>query len=306
MGRYLIKRVGMGLATLFALMTITFFMMHLIPGSPFAGELSKLPAAVKETLMHKYMLDRPIGEQYLAYLSNILHGDFGVSLNRKGQSVVSIIAKGLPYTARLGACAFVVAMLAGILLGTLAAFSRRKTVQAVTNLIATIGVAVPSFLFALLLMYVFGVWLGVLPIIGLSGPANFVLPSLSLAIGPIAMISRLVKSSLLEELRQDYMILARGKGTPKGRAILTHALGNALLPVITYAGPLLATLLTGSFVVETMFSIPGIGQEFVNSVSSRDYTMIMALTILYGGMIIVVNVLTDVITALVDPRVRLK
>ena len=305
MAKYLGKRLGMGLVTLLALMTITFFMMHLIPGSPFAGEMSKLPASVKETLIRKYMLDRPIGEQYLVYLRNVLHGDLGISLNRKGQSVVSIIARGLPYTAKLGFVAFCVAMVGGILLGTAAAFTKRAWMRTIISFVATIGVSVPGFLFALFFMYVFGVWLGVLPLIGLAGPANYVMPALSLAIGPVAMISRLVKTSLTEELRQDYMVLARAKGTSRIRVIFRHALKNALLPVITYAGPLLATLLTGSFVVETMFSIPGIGAEFVGSVSSRDYTMIMALTILYGGMIIVVNMLTDILTALIDPRVRL-
>lgn len=306
MGRYLIKRILLGMVTLFALMTITFFMMHLIPGSPFAGELSKVPAVVKEQLIAKYQLDKPIGVQFAAYLNDVIHGDFGTSLNRKGTTVMSIILKGLPYTAKIGFVAFLVAMVVGVLLGAAGAFSRKAWVQSIVAFFGTIGVSVPSFLLALLLMWVFGVWLKALPIIGLNSWKNYIMPSISLALGPIAMISRLTRNSLVEQMKEDYMVLARSKGTSCFKVIWTHALKNASIPVITYAGPLLATLLTGSFVVETMFSIPGIGAEFVNSVSNRDYTMIMALTILYGGAIIVVNIITDFITAAMDPRIRLK
>lgn len=304
--KYVIKRLLYGAITLFALMAITFFLMHSIPGSPFAGEMSKLPANVKELMIQHYQLDQPTYVQFISYLKNVLQGDFGTSLVRKGQNVMDIINRGLPYTAKLGACAFCVAMVLGVLLGAVSAFSKKKWVQGLTAFIATIGVSVPSFLFALFLMYVLGVWLKKLPIIGLNSPQSFVMPSIALAMSPIAMISRLTKSSLSEELRQDYMILALSKGTGYTKAIFKHALKNAIIPVITYAGPLLATLLTGSFVVESMFSIPGIGAEFVGSVSNRDYTLIMALTIFYGGMVIVANIITDVISAMIDPRIRLK
>lgn len=304
--KYVIKRLLYGAVTLFALMAITFFLMHSIPGSPFAGEMSKLPANVKELMIQHYQLDQPTYVQFISYLKNVLQGDFGTSLVRKGQNVMDIINRGLPYTAKLGACAFCVAMVLGVFLGSVSAFSKKKWVQGLTAFIATIGVSVPSFLFALFLMYVLGVWLKILPIIGLNSPQSFVMPSIALAMSPIAMISRLTKSSLSEELRQDYMILALSKGTGYTKAIFKHALKNAIIPVITYAGPLLATLLTGSFVVESMFSIPGIGAEFVGSVSNRDYTLIMALTIFYGGMVIIANIITDVISALIDPRIRLK
>ena len=304
--KYVIKRLLYGAITLFALMAITFFLMHSIPGSPFAGEMSKLPANVKELMIQHYQLDQPTYVQFISYLKNVLQGDFGTSLVRKGQNVMDIINRGLPYTVKLGACAFCVAMVLGVLLGAVSAFSKKKWVQGLTAFIATIGVSVPSFLFALFLMYVLGVWLKILPIIGLNSPQSFVMPSIALAMSPIAMISRLTKSSLSEELRQDYMILALSKGTGYTKAIFNHALKNAIIPVITYAGPLLATLLTGSFVVESMFSIPGIGAEFVGSVSNRDYTLIMALTIFYGGMVIVANIITDVISAMIDPRIRLK
>lgn len=306
MGKYIVKRVLIGIVTLFALATITFFLMHIIPGSPFAGETSKLPAAVKEKLIAQYGLDQPLHVQFAAYLRNALTGDFGTSLNRKGQEVTDIIASGLPATASLGMVAFVIAMVVGITLGTVAAFSRQKWVNGAVAFIATIGVSVPSFLLALLMMLVFGVLLGCLPTVGLGTWQHYIMPGIALALAPIAMISRLVRTSLMDVMRQDYMVLARSKGTSEMGVIVKHALKNALVPVVTYAGPLIATLLTGSFVIETLFSVPGIGAEFVNSVSNRDYTLIMALTIFYGAFIIVANIVTDLITAAMDPRIRLK
>ena len=225
---------------------------------------------------------------------------------RKGLPITTIISNGLPYTAKIGLSAFVLALIIGILLGAVSAFSKKAWIQGLSAFIATIGVSVPSFLFALFLMYVFGVHLKILPIMGLKSWKHFIMPSFALALSPVAMISRLTRSSLSEEMRQDYMTLALSKGTPYHRVIFKHALKNAVIPVVTYAGPLLATLLTGSFVVESMFTIPGIGSEFVSSVSGRDYTLIMALTVLYGSLVIVANILTDIISAMIDPRIRLK
>lgn len=306
MAKYIVKRALIGVVTLFALATITFFMMHIIPGSPFAGETSRLPASVRETLIESYGLDQPLTTQFATYLKNVLHGDFGTSLNRRGRDVVDIILTGLPATASLGIVAFCIALSVGVFLGTAAAFSKQKWVSGAVAFLSTIGVSVPSFLLALLMMLVFGVLLGWLPIVGLSSWQHYVMPSIALALSPIAMITRLVRTSLMEVMRQDYMVLARSKGTSELKVIIRHALKNALVPVITYAGPLIATLLTGSFVVETLFSVPGIGAEFVNSVSNRDYTLIMALTIFYGSFIIIANIVTDLITAAMDPRIRLK
>ena len=306
MGKYIAKRLAIGVATLFALATITFFLMHVIPGSPFAGETSKLPAAVKEKLIEKYGLDKPLGAQFAAYLKHAVTGDFGTSLNRKGKAVVDIIRAGLTATASLGMVAFVIAITVGVTLGTVAAFSKQRWVSGLVAFIATIGVSVPSFLLALLMMLLFGVVLHWLPIVGLGSWQHYIMPGIALALAPIAMISRLVRTNLMEVMRQDYMVLARSKGTSELMVILRHALKNAMVPVITYAGPLIATLLTGSFVIETLFSVPGIGAEFVNSVSNRDYTLIMALTVFYGAFIIVANIVTDLITAAMDPRIRLK
>ena len=306
MGKYLIKRLLIGAVTLLALATITFFLMHAIPGSPFAGETSKLPANIKEKLVDQYGLNEPIHIQYIKYLSNAIRGDFGTSLNRRGREVADIIMTGLPSTASLGMVAFCIAIGVGILLGTVAAFSKQRWVNSTVALIATIGVSVPGFLLALLMMMLFGVILRWLPIVGLSSWKHYVMPGIALALAPIAMISRLTKTSLQNVMQQDYMVMAKSKGTSQLMIIIRHALKNALIPVVTYAGPLLATLLTGSFVIETLFSVPGIGAEFVMSVSNRDYTMIMALTIFYGAFIIICNTVTDLITAALDPRIRLK
>jgi len=306
MGKYLLKRLLIGAVTLLALATITFFLMHAIPGSPLAGETSKLPANVKEKLIEQYGLDQPTYVQYFTYLKNAVRGDFGTSLNRKGKEVADIIMSGMPYTASLGFAAFCIALAVGILLGTISAFSKQQWVNNTVAFIATIGVSVPSFLLALLMMMLFGVVLKWLPIVGLSTWQHYIMPATALALSPIAMISRLTRTSLMEVMKQDYMVLARSKGTSEVMVIIRHALKNALVPVVTYAGPLLATLLTGSFVIETLFSVPGIGAEFVTSVSNRDYTMIMALTIFYGAFIIICNIVTDLITAVMDPRVRLK
>lgn len=306
MGKYILKRLVVGVITLFALATITFFLMHIIPGSPFAGEMSKLPAAVKEKLIEGYGLDKPIWEQYVTYLKNAMTGDFGTSLNRKGKLVTDIIMRGIGPTAQLGIVAFCISMVVGITMGTVAAFSKQKWVNTAVAFVATIGISVPSFLLALLMMILFGVILRWLPIMGLDSWQSFIMPGVALSLGPIAMISRLVRTSLLDVMRQDYMVLARSKGTSELDVIVKHALKNALVPVVTYAGPLIATLLTGSFVIESLFSVPGIGAEFVNSVSNRDYTLIMALTIFYGAFIILANLVTDLITAAIDPRIRLK
>lgn len=296
----------MGAVTLLALATITFFLMHAIPGSPFSGETTMLPAAIKEKLIDQYGLDEPIHIQYVKYLQNAIRGDFGTSLNRRGREVADIIASGFPYTASLGMIAFCIAIGVGVLLGAVAAFSQQRWVNSLVAFVATIGVSIPGFLLALLMMLLFGVVLRWLPIVGLSSWRHYIMPSVALALAPIAMISRLTKSSLLDAMQQDYMVMARSKGTSQLLAVIRHALKNALIPVVTYAGPLLATLLTGSFVIETLFAVPGIGAEFVMSVSNRDYTMIMALTIFYGAFIIICNIVTDLITAALDPRIRLK
>lgn len=304
MTKYVFKRLLVGLVTLLALATITFFLMKIIPGSPFAGE-ANMNAEVKAQLMAKYNLDKSIPEQYFIYMKSAIVGDLGISIQKKGISVNSIIATGLPVTMRLGATAFCIAMVVGLTLGVVSAFSKRKWVSSFVIFLSTIGVSVPSFLMAILLMMVFGVQLNLFPIVGLSTPMHYVLPATALALYPISMISRLTRSSLQEVMKQDYMVLAKSKGTSSLNVIIKHGLRNALIPVITYAGPLIAVLLTGSFVIETLFSIPGIGREYVMSITNRDYTVIMGMTILFGAFIILANILSDILNAMIDPRIKL-
>lgn len=305
MAKYVAKRVAIGAVTLFLLATITFFMMHIMPGSPFASE-KPLPADVVEQMEKQYGLDKPIHEQYIMYLKNALKGDFGDSFKFKGYSVTEIIGRGLATTMSLGVIAFIIAVVVGFAFGIISAFSKNKYVTGAITAFASIGVSLPSFIIAILMMVFFGVILKVLPTVGLSTPLHYILPSIALALYPIAYIARMVRSNLVEVLKQDYIVMARSKGLSWNTIILRHALKNAVLPVVTYLGPLLASLVTGSFVVESIFSIPGIGMEFVKSINNRDYSVIMGMTIFFGALIIVANIVVDIISALIDPRIKLE
>ena len=305
MFKYVLKRVLIGFVTLFVLGSATFFLMKATPGSPVNGELFKSKEA-QELAIIRYGLDRPVFEQYTMYLNNLAHGDLGESYVKEGVYVDKTIADTFPVTARLGGVAFLFALVVGITLGTTAALSKRKWVNNVCMFVATIGVSVPSFLLSMFLIIIFGVELRLLPFVGLRTPANYVLPVIALSLYPISMIARLTRSSMLEVMKQDYIILARSKGTSYKMVVIKHALKNAMLPVVTYAGPAFAFMLTGSFVVETIFSIPGTGKEFVSNISNRDYQMIMGLTLFLGALIITFNIITDIVAAMIDPRIKLK
>ena len=274
MPKYIIKRVLIGFVTLFVLASVTFFLMKATPGSPFSLAKYKTPEALAAAEA-KYNLDKPLMEQYVIYLKGVAQGNLGESMINTGRSVSYYIKTGFPVTARLGLIAFVLALVGGIALGTGAALSRHKWVNNLCMFVATIGVSVPSFLIAMIMLIVFGVQLHILPFIGLNSPLNYIMPALSLAFYPIAMIARLTRSSMLEVMNQDYIILARSKGTPYKKVVIKHALKNAMLPVVTYAGPMFAFMLTGSFVIESVFSIPGIGSAFVSCITTRDYPIIM-------------------------------
>ena len=305
MFKYVLKRVLIGFVTLFVLGSATFFLMKATPGSPVNGERFKSKEA-QELAIIRYGLDRPVLEQYTMYLNNLAHGDLGESYVKEGVYVDKTIADTFPVTARLGGVAFLFALVVGITLGTTAALSKRKWVNNVCMFVATIGVSVPSFLLSMFLIIIFGVELRLLPFVGLRTPANYVLPVIALSLYPISMIARLTRSSMLEVMKQDYIILARSKGTSYKMVVIKHALKNAMLPVVTYAGPAFAFMLTGSFVVETIFSIPGTGKEFVSNISNRDYQMIMGLTLFLGALIITFNIITDIVAAMIDPRIKLK
>lgn len=304
MPKYIIKRVLIGFVTLFVLASVTFFLMKATPGSPFSLAKYKTPEALAAAEA-KYNLDKPLVEQYVIYLKGVAQGNLGESMINTGRSVSYYIKTGFPVTARLGLIAFVLALVGGIALGTGAALSRHKWVNNLCMFVATIGVSVPSFLIAMIMLIVFGVQLHILPFIGLNSPLNYIMPALSLAFYPIAMIARLTRSSMLEVMNQDYIILAHSKGTPYKKVVIKHALKNAMLPVVTYAGPMFAFMLTGSFVIESVFSIPGIGSAFVSCITTRDYPIIMGLTIFLGFLVITFNLITDILSAIIDPRIKL-
>lgn len=305
MFKYILKRLAMGVLTLFVLATIVFFMMKAMPGSPFSQDSKNIAPAVMEALEAKYGLDKPVLEQYVIYMTNAIQGDFGESISKSGQYVADIVIKRAPVTAKLGCVAFVIAMVVGLTLGIISALTKNKFVNAIITVIATIGVSLPSFIFALLLMILFGVVLRMLPTVGLTSPLHYIMPAASLALYPISVITRLTRASLRDVMNKDYITLARSKGTKELIVVIKHGLKNAMLPVITYCGPMFAGLVTGSVVVERVFSIPGVGAEFVSSVTNRDYTLIMGLSIFLGAVVIVMTLVSDIVAAIVDPRIKL-
>lgn len=278
--------------------------MKAMPGSPFSRDNKAIPAATMEALNKKYGLDKPVSEQYVVYMKNVIHGDFGVSISKKGQSVTEIIKTRLPVTAKLGVIAFVVSMAVGITLGVISALTNKQWVNSLITILATIGVSVPGFLLAMLMMILLAVNLKLLPVVGLETPASYIMPVLALSFSPISTITRLTRSSLRDVMGSDFITLARSKGTKESMVVIKHGLKNALLPVITYAGPMFAGMITGSLVIETLFSIPGIGREFTTSISNRDYTLCMGLTILLGALVIIMTLVSDVVSAMVDPRIK--
>lgn len=302
--KYVLKRLALGICAIFVLATVTFFLMKIIPGNPFHRENKTLTAEQMEKINEQFGLDKPIFEQYLTYMGNALHGNLGESMKRLGTPVTDVIARSAPTTAKLGLVAFMVALTVGVSFGIISALSKSRLVNGVVTVFATLGVSIPSFLLAMMLMIVFGVNLGWVKLVGLDTPSQYVLPAFALALSPISMITRLTRSSLLDVMSKDYITLARSKGTSEVMVVIKHGLKNALLPVVTYCGPMLVGLLTGSFVIETLFSIPGIGSEFVKSVTNRDYTLIMGLTIFLGSLMILLNLVSDIVAAMIDPRIK--
>ena len=293
---YIVKRVFLAIITIWAVATITFFMMNLVPGGPFMGE---------KALEEKYGLDKPLIQQYTTYMKGILHGDFSESLKQRGRSVSSIIVTKFPVSAKIGGIAVLVSLLIGIPLGCIAAFRRGKFLDHFISIMATCGIAVPSFVICTVLMYLFGAKLNLLPTFGLTTWKHYIMPVMSLAFYPTAYIMRLMRSSMLDVLGQDYMRTAKAKGLSQFVSMFKHALRNAILPVVTYVGPMITFTLTGSFVVEKIFTIPGLGGQFVGAITSRDYTLIMGTTIFLASLMIVMNVIVDIIYKIVDPRIKL-
>ncbi|MBR4139753.1 MAG: ABC transporter permease [Lachnospiraceae bacterium] len=304
--KYILKRLVYGFLTFLIIMTLTFFLMHSIPGGPFDGDsLTKLPPEVQANLMEKFGLDKPLGEQYLVYMNNLFHGELGVSISYSPRTVKSIIVSEIPVTATLAFTSVSVTIVIGVLYGIVAALKQGKWQDQVAKVITTLGITIPSFVMCTLLIYVFAVKLRVLPTMGFDGPKNLILPATALSFGSIATLSRLTRSSLLDVVRQDYIRTAKAKGLKNSVVIFKHALKNSLLPVVTYLGPLVTALLTGSFVVEKIFAIPGIGREMVSAIGDRDYTMILGLTAIFSIIMITSYLVVDIMYALIDPRVKL-
>jgi oligopeptide transport system permease protein len=302
--KYIAKRLVIGFLTLIILSTITFFGVRAMPGEPFEQDNKVIAPEVYEALREKFHLDKPVGEQFLIFLKNAVRGDFGESISKK-KPVADVIKLRFPVTARLGAMAFCVSMVMGLALGILAALSKHRWVNGVRSALTTFGVTIPNFLFAMLIMVLFAVKLKWLPIVGLESPLHYILPVAAMSLGPISSVTRLTRSSIRDVMHEDYITLSRSKGNKEARTIVVHGLKNALLPVVTYAGPLFAGMVTGSMVIETLFSVPGIGAEFTNSITNRDYTLVMGLTILFGTLVIVMNLISDIVSAIVDPRIKL-
>jgi oligopeptide transport system permease protein len=303
---FLLKRILSSLVTMFVIIAATFFLMHAVPGGPFATN-EKLSRGMVAAMEAKYGLDKPIMVQFGKYLWNLMHFDFGLSIaSKEGKTVNDIINLKFPVSAGLGGLAILVALGLGLTLGCAAALNHEKWLDRAVMFISTLGIAVPGFIMGMLLLLLFGVALRWLGFIGLNSPADYILPTFTLAFYPACFIARLTRSSLLDVLGQDYIRTARAKGMPRKIVLVKHAMRNAMLPVVTYLGPLIAYVLVGSFVVERIFSIPGLGQFFVNSITSRDYPLIMGTTIFLAALIIFMNLLVDMVYAVIDPRIKLK
>ncbi len=300
--KYITKRLLLGILTLFVLVAITFTMTKLMPGSPLQSK--NVSGELLEKIEAQYGLDKPVIQQFFIYVNNMLHGDLGTSYKKIGTNVTDIIKQSMVPTLRLGLVTALLVLVVGIFAGIMMAKAKTPFGKGAWLTGLTLGVSIPNFLVALLLMIVFGVLLHAVPIIGLSTPKHFILPAIAQGLYPISAVARLTQSSYEEVIRQDYITMAKAKGISKSTILFRHVLKNAMLPVITYMGPMVAFLLTGSVTIEKIFSIPGLGREFTNAIMNHDYTVVMGITIFMGAIIILCNLLADVICAVVDPRTR--
>ena len=305
MPKYILKRVLYMLITLFFVVTVTFFLMRSIPGDPLASMARNLPDQTRENYYAKYGLDKPLFEQYLTYLENLLHGDLGESLVYPGRSVTETIASTSPVSGLTGGIALVIGVLLGVMLGIIAALSKNRWPDYLVMFIAILGITIPVFVLASLLQYFFSVQLGVLPTSGWGEPKHLIMPVIVLWFSTIATYARYIKSSMLDVLGQDYILTAQAKGLSQSQVIRRHVLRNSLLPAITILAGRIVGIFTGAFVVEKMFSIPGIGFYYISSINNNDYSMTMGVTIFYAALFVVMQLIVDIVYTLVDPRIRL-
>lgn len=300
--KYVAKRILLAVVTIFIICGITFFAMNAIPGGPFDGEKA-VSAEVKAAMEKRYNLDKPVPQQFVIYMGNMLHGDFGIS-TKNGRDIKMTITESFSVSAKLGGMAIVVAVICGLIFGSLAALTRNRLPDRLIIFFSTLFTSLPSFVFATLLLLVFCVKLNWIPVWD-ANHQSYVLPVIALSAYPMAYITRLTKTSMLDVLGQDYVRTARAKGVARMKVIFKHTLRNALIPVITYVGPMTASILTGSLVVEKIFTIGGLGAKFVDGITNRDYPMIMGTTIFLAVLMVTMNLITDIVYKIVDPRIKL-
>lgn len=306
MARFIVNRIIATIPVLWLVATVTFFLMHAAPGSPWDAKAiggRRLDPALEASFNRRYGLDKPLGQQYLIYLGNALHLDFGNSYSKRGASVVDIIMRGFPYSARIGVLALVISLAIGIPVGILAALKQNTLLDYGSLLLATIGYALPDFVIAIILLAVFAVELDWVPVL-FTDWRSYILPSLALGTGGAAFIARLTRSSVLELMVQDHVRTARAKGLHQRTVIARHVVRNAMLPVITILGPALAGLITGTIIIERVFGVPGMGYLFIDSITTRDYPVIMATTLFYAFIIVFANLAVDIAYGLADPRIK--
>lgn len=314
--KYILKRVWVSLITIFIIIALTFFLMNLMPGDPFTG-VKAVPDAIKEALNKRYGLDKPLIQRFLLYIWNIMKGDFGMSMTFRNRTVFDIIKQAFPVSADLGIRSLIFGVTGGLLLGIYAALRHNRKADRISMVVAIIGVSLPSFIVGALVQYFFGYQLSnfikwafntnyqFLPIARWEGFTYTILPSFALGFGSLAIVARMMRTSMLDVINQDYIKTAKAKGLSQQAIIWKHMVRNAILPIVTILGPMTAAILTGTFVIENIFAIPGLGKFFVQSVSRYDYTMTMGLTLFYAIFLVFMNLVVDISYGLIDPRIRL-
>lgn len=306
MAKYILKRIGYSLLSLFVIVTLTFFLMRLAPGNPFAAEQQVVTPQIQEQLNEAYGLNDPWYEQYFNYVKNVATFDFGESMKYRGRSTNDMIAESFPVSVTLGAASLLFAIAVGVLLGVISAMYHNKSGDYIATIVAVLGISIPSFVLAGLMQYQLGLRLGWFPISGWKTSMHVILPALALGLGYMGNIAKMTRSSLLEQNTSEYVKLAKAKGLKKWGVVFKHSLRNALLPVVTYLGPLTAGILTGSFVIENIFAIPGLGRHFVQSINNRDYTLIMGITVFFAIVLLAAVLIVDILYVFLDPRIKLE
>ena len=303
MVKYILKRVGLLLLSLFLIVTLTFFMMQVMPGTPFSNP--KLTPDQLEILKHAYGLDKPLWQQYFIYVGHMFTGNFGTSFVYTNQPVITMIAQRLPVSMQLGVQALILGTVLGAFMGKASARRKNGLLDGIFGFVSVLGISVPSFVIGTLILLYLGFNLNLFPISGWGTFSQTIMPTIALSFAPMAVVTRFVRSEMIESLSSDYILLARAKGLSEKEVVNKHALRNSLIPMLTLIGPMAANLLTGSVLIEKIFSIPGIGSQFVDSIPAKDFPVIMATTIVYAVILMLFILVTDILTAIVDPRVRL-